>query len=123
MVVFKETAEKNQDFFPYRFPQVLLICCEDSYSDGVIFGCFCLFVLFLSNDLILKWCVCCVFLYFSSLWKLGRHLLKSVLPYIWANLGIRSKYCSNQRTRLPKGLLILNISVTKIVLVLYLNFT
>lgn len=65
---------------------------------------FCLFCYVFSNDLILKWCVCCVFLCFSSLWKSGRLLLKSMSPYIWANLGIKSKYCSNQRTRLPKGL-------------------
>lgn len=118
-VAFKEAVE-NQGCSPLWFPQVLLICCEGAFEGGVLF-----FKQELQSDV----CVWCVFWRFWSLWKLGRPLLQSIWPYIWANLEIKCKYSSSQRTRLPKGLLfvfhllILNFRIIKLVPVQYLNFT
>lgn len=44
----------------------------------------------LSNDLIEKWYVCGVCFYILISVEIGRPLLKSILPYIWANLEIKS---------------------------------
>lgn len=95
---------------PRAVPQGLFICCEGNHNEGrhVVFWVI----------LILKCGVCFCF---WSLWKSleRRNHLKSILPYIWANLKRRNKYCSNQRTRLPKGLsalyiLILNFRIIKL---------
>lgn len=50
-------------------------------------------------------CVVCVLWFWSlEIWK--DSLKKSRLPYIWANLEVKSKYCLNARPRLPKGFLL-----------------